>query len=463
MLVADFEKNGILVPYDQMPKNTVAEVKSRLLDAVVSLIGGAFAVDEAKSAALKEAARAGGDVRPVWPAGMKTSLEMAGFLNGFYLRNADWGDTYRREGGGVGGRPGDAVAAVLALCEDNNLSGERILELTHLSYQMWANIQNHMLAKRRDLDYTTTLSLIVPVLTAVCNGASTERIQNALNFSAASGAILEQVRTGQVTNLKSGATAYAIARGIECYRFSTAIDASYSIFDGKFGWNTVYAPFDGAWKGSAGTECYHTVETKTFACYNCAQSALELAVKIAPRLAGKAEEISAIRLKMGADDIQWTLRPGQSLYPSSASDADHNIRYCVCTALVHGVLTPQQYGERYLQDEQVHRLISLMEVVEQTAEEANELQHQSGSCILEITRKDGTTERAVCAKPAGIFTGLSEDEREEKTRALVELKLKMLEKASGFHLEPIARMIDEIEKYNGKSLITCIHACCENN
>ena len=113
-------------------------------------------------------------------------------------------------------------------------------------------------------DYTSALSLSIPVLAGVCLDDSPEKIQNALNPSASGGIVLHQVRTNEVTNLKSGATAYAIARGFWCLRISEAITAPGGMFEGEDGWYKAIAPLEGDLVGPGRDITYSPVEIKTF-------------------------------------------------------------------------------------------------------------------------------------------------------------------------------------------------------
>lgn len=460
MKVTNLQEAGLYVPYDQMNPSVIAEAKFRLMDSILALIGGALSVSEEEYESLKAVVREESGIRPAWPLVSQTSLEMAGFLNGYFMRYADWGDTYRRLGvpansgvKTVGGHPSDTIAAILALCDTPGVSGRKIIELIHLSYQMWAVLTERMLGAKMFLDYTTTLSLITPVVAAVCFGATPERVQNALNLSASSGAILEQCRMGDITNLKSAATGYAIARGFWWYRMSEAIQAPASMFDGKYGWYKSFAPMEGELVGPEGDEVYHSVETKKYPCCNANQSPMECAAMLYKQVKGKLNEIQSIMIRVSKEDAVIILVPDKEKYPSTQSIADHHIRYCVATGLQYGIMTPLHFKHEYLQAEMTRHLIDLMDVAVMTDEEAAAINAQPGACILEITMKDGSTMRATRSRPAGVVTGLEAAERQKLIREIVEKKREMIEAGSGLNLGSLTEMVYGLEEYDGRKLL----------
>lgn len=452
MNVKDLTGADLYVPYEELTPTNVTEVKHRLIDAILSLIGGALWVPEDELASLSTIIDGESKIRPLWPLGLKTNLEMAGFLNAYFMRYADWGDTYRRRRGGVGGHPSDQIAAILALGDTPNVTGTRIIELTHLSYQLWAVLQEQMLFSRPDLDYTTTLSLTVPVLAAMCFDESPQVIQNALNLSASGGILLEQIRR-DVTNLKSAASAYAVARGLYCYRFSKAIQAPASIFDGEYGWYKVIAPLEGELIGLGTEATYAPVQVKAFPCCNANQASVECAISLYEKIRGRIESIRQIGVHVSEMEAKYINKPNQAKYPTCQADADHHLKYCVATTLQFGILTPLHYSEEYLQNEVTHHLIDLTEVQVLTADEATALGNQVGACILEVVMDNGTKLRKSLSRAIGVLTDLEEAEREKRFWEVLEKKGKMIESASGLDLNPVIKTVFELENYDGRILL----------
>lgn len=452
MNVKDLKSSGLSVPYDQLEPSTITEVKYRLIDTILSLIGGALWVPKAELKSIYSIIEGEPKIRPVWPLGLKTNLEMTGFLNAYFIRYADWGDTYRRHRGGVGGHPSDQIAAILALCDNPGIAGTRIIELVHLAYQLWAVLQEQMLFSRPDLDYTTTLSLTTPILAATCFNEPPELVQNALNLSASGGTLLEQIRR-DVTNLKSAASSYAVARGLWCYRLSKVIQAPTSMFDGEYGWYKVIAPLEGKLIGLGTEATYTPVQVKSFPCCNANQAPVECALRLHDEVKEQLKQILHIKVHLSEIEVKITTKLGQAKYPQCQADADHHLRYCVSTALQFGALTPLHYSDEYFQNEMTHHLIDLMEVQTLTSDEAATLDNQEGACILEISLDGGKTLHESLSRASGILSGLKIAEREKHFREVIDRKRKMIEKASGFNLTPLSEILMGLEEYDGQTLL----------
>lgn len=452
MNVENLQGAGLYISYDKLDSITITEVKYRLMDTILALIGGALWVPKDETDSLYSLIDENPNVRPVWPLGLKTSLEMAGFLNAYFIRYVDWGDTYRRHRGGVGGHPSDQIATILALCDTPGISGRKIIELTHLAYQLYSVLQEQMLWSRPDIDYTTTLSLTTPVIAATCFNEIPQRVQNALNLSASSGILLEQIRR-EVTNLKSAASAYAVARGLWCYRFSKVIQAPNSMFEGEYGWYKVVAPLEGELKSLGSKFTYDTIQVKSFPCCNANQSSVECAISLHEKMKGLLDKIQRIVVHISNEDAKFAFKPSQAKYPQCQADADHHIRYCTATALQFGSLTPLHYSEEYLKNAITHRLIDLTEVQVLTTDEAAALDNQEGACILEISLDDGTTLHESLSRASGILSGLKVAEREKRFREVIERKRKMIEKASGLNFVPVFDTVLGLEDYDGCILL----------
>jgi len=457
MHVTDLQGIGLHVPYDQMDPLVIAEVKCRLMDGIIALAGGALSVRKESLETLCAVAKAEPEVRPVFPVNMRTSLEMAAFLNAFFIRSADWGDTFRRDNG-IGGHPSDQVAAILALCDAPDVSGRLIIELMHLAYQFFTLLQVRMFATQPTFDYTSTLSLTTPVLAAVRFGASPERVQAALNLSAACGAMLGQVRPSDITNMKSGASACTISGGFRCYRLSEALKAPASIFEGKWGWYKLIAPLEGGLVTIGNDATYMPSEVKTFPCFHVGQTPVECAVALYEQIgaAGGTKQIKSVAIHVSEIDAPYIDLFGKKQFPENQSEADHHLIFCLAIALRCGALTPLHYSDAYFGDTEIRRLISITEVQSQPFDTADQ-EAQKGACRLEVMLKNGKVLQESRLRAEGTFYGLSSAERLAQLKKVVDRKRSMLEKAGRFDFSPVSNSVDELEKYDGRTLLDLIH------
>lgn len=286
-------------------------------------------------------------------------------------------------------------------------------------------------------------------------------ITHALNVSAAGGAILVGVRsTGDMTNLKSGATGYAIARALWCYKMSRVLDAPARMFTGVRGsWYHVIAPLEGKLEGFPQEKVYETIEIKSFPCYNVAQGPVELAIRLHSRVKDKLDQIDKIILKKSPVDAKVPLRADPNIHPHNHASADHDTLYCLSAALKYGALTPKHFEDEYLFDETLNRLQDIIELQIFTPEELKKFGGENSANEITVIFNDGTAYTESLSKPIGFSGGLSTQDRVKKMRNNVENKRSMLEQCYGFDLSKLADMVYNMEKYDGHALLQRIHDC----
>ena len=436
-----------------MPAATAKTVKYIFYDAMLSLIGGICSVPGEEKAQLRSLLAAEpGDSRPVWPGDMSVSLEMAGFVNGYCLRYADWGDA-QRPPESRGGHPSDMCAALAALCSRPGLSGKRALEALHVGYQLWVWVQNRMMYKRPELDPTTYLSLTLPVMTALCMDYSPEMTQNVLNLSASSGTTLLQVRPHDITNLKCGATGYAIARAFWLCRMGSFLKAPGSMFEGKNGWNNVVAAPDGELEAMEDDEVYGQIQVKALPCCNVNQASTECAIRLHGALGGNTADVESVVIRVSPTDAGIALKPGKPRYPFDHPSADHHMNYCFAAALKYGALTPLHYAEEYYGDPELRRLMDITRGVVLRPEELDALGGGKGPCMVELKLRGGRVLTESAERPAGYFVGTSAAVRCAGLEKAVETKRRIIESCYGYDLSGVEETVMSFETCEARQLV----------
>ncbi len=455
--VLDLKGAGFWKDYEQFTPQVDSTVKSLLMDAILSLIAGLKSLPEEELANLAPILeQEPQQCRPIYQTPVKTSLEMAGFINGYCIRFADLCDT-RRQAVGRGGHPADMIAAALALCDLPGVTGKKVLEAIDLGYHMWAVLYNEMMYKSPHLDGTSALALTVPVMAALVKEKTPEQMQNALNLSAMGGAVVVEVRSSKiVTNSKSGATGYAIARAFWCDKMSEFLQATPTMFTGAKGWSKMVAPLDGAFKAYEDDAVYGQIQFKAFPCCNANQVATEAATYLHTAVADRLDQIARIHIQVCKKDSTLAIRPGSPKYPVDHPSADHHIQFCTAVGLKYGTLAPKHYDEEVLQDEEIRGLIDKMDVTILTDEEFAALGGEDGAGILSVYLEDGTKLEERLARPCGLYTGLSGAERTQRMRSTVEAKRAMIERSYNMDLSVVAGIVSGFEHYSGKELLDAI-------
>lgn len=455
MNVKNIRESGMLKSCDEMSAETRKTVKGLILDGILAMISGMCSLPEADLQKVKRLMSGEpGNVRPLWPISSRCSVEMAAFLNGYCVRFADWGDA-QRQSKGRGGHPSDMIAAALALCDCERVSGQRLIESVDMAYHMWVSVQSRMMYKRPELDPTTALALTTPLMGAVCLGASPERMQNALNLSASSGTILLQVRPADITNLKCGATGYALARALWMYRISEFIQAPESMFNGANGWYKVVAAPDEPLE-AIGDEVYEKIQLKMLPCCNVNQAPAWCGLRMHEKLSERLDDIVKLRLEICEADKKIALRPGRPRYPFDHPTADHHIRYCTAAALATGRFDLSSYNEEYLFNEKIRHFIDMLEVEVMSDGEHKQIGGIDGACKLKAVMKDGAELEECCVQPYGYFLGLSPEERNRRIERITDMKCKMLEEYYGYNLSEVVEKVWKLEDVSGRELMDAI-------
>lgn len=459
--VKHLEEDGFYIPYDKFADATIDTIKSLLMDAVIGFVTGLNSIPKEELNKLEKIIEDEPHlVRPLWPVGAKTSLEMSGFLNSYCLRYADITDTLRMIHAKLdaGGHPSDMMAVIFTICEKPGVTGKKIIECVNVGYQIWSVLMNGMLTDR-NFDASTGLSFVTPVIAAVAMDEKPEKVQNALNLSVAIGAVLGRVRsTDDMTNLKSAAAGYAIAKSLWCYRMSDVIEAPATIFTGSRGsWFKAIGPLDRPFKGKNEDELYQMIEIKSFPCFNVAQAPVECAVSIHDRLNGDVSHITKIILRKSAVEAKIPFRPDRPKYPHDHPTADHHMEYCVNAGLCFGGLAPIHYEDEYIFNETVRHLIDITELRVFTDEELAKIGN-TGGCSLEVWLDDGTVLTEERVHSSGNVIGVFGKERADIMRGIVERKREMVKRCYGLDLSSVAEIVYHFEQHEASDLIDAIHA-----
>jgi len=446
----------LYVPYATTDALTVDELKLRLLDALLAIFGGAMVTSPAELEAVAASTPGKGIARSVVPAGEATSAESAAFVNGFLIRQADWGDSFIQDGV-VSGHPSDMLAAIVALCDASDATGSSILELVNLAYRLYAAFRAALPAlSPNGWDYTTVHALSVPILAAVRYGDALDRLNNAVRLSSSGGGVSAQLRAGDVTNWKSGATSYALARAIWSYRMSTVMQASASMFNGPRGWNRLVAPLDEATLETIqldSDDIYGRLNVKKYPCFQVAQTPVAGAIHLHPVLKARLEQVERVHVRVSDKNANIANRPGRPRFPDNHAAADHHLPYCVAAGLTHGMLTPAFYEHAYLESPALRRLIERT-VVETFGPDST---RGGESCQLDVHLADGSTlSHAVDLSP-GSFSGLSTTDRLARLRDVIGYKREVVESTWSCDLSPLMDTIESLEQRTGRDLISAVH------
>src|ERR1700720_749452 len=308
-----------------------------------------------------------------------TSYELdpvrAAFNIGAMVRWLDFNDTWLAA---EWGHPSDNLGAILAVADylsRKAITGQR--EPITLRQVFAAAVQAHEIQgilalsqsfNRVGLDHVLLVRIASTAVTTRFLGGTREEIINALSQAFLDGGALRAYRHPPNTgSRKSWAAGDAASRGVfhafQAIRgemgYATALTAKEWGFQ-----DVIYRGQPIALAQPLGSYVMRNVLFKiSFPAEFHAQTAVEAALQLHPKVAGRLDQISRILIETQESGRRIIDKSGPLFNPA---DRDHCIQYMVAVPLIRGRLTAEDYEDEAAKDPLIDQLRSKMEVKEDT-------------------------------------------------------------------------------------------------
>lgn len=191
--------------FGEIDPEVVHQARLRILEAIsVAFIGMDPKAHPATGAVLEYARRYVRDDGPsrIWGTGLAAPADVAGLANGVFLRNADGNDSYFGPATNV--HPSDAIPAIVAVAEEEGLSGRQVLDAVLVSYEAsvtscdcWPDLSD------RGWDQTNHVQVATVVGLGRLLGLSQQEVENALGMAVVPRLGMLQAREGRPSSWKS--------------------------------------------------------------------------------------------------------------------------------------------------------------------------------------------------------------------------------------------------------------------
>lgn len=202
----------------------IQTARRRVLEAVsVAFLGLDQKAHPATKAVLTFAepfVKRGGPSR-IWGTGALVPADIATLANGVFLRNADGNDSYFGKGTNV--HPSDSISALIALAEEEGLSGADVLDAVLVAYEvsvtccdMWPDLGD------RGWDQTNHVQIATVVGVGRLLRMSQEQIQHAIGMAVVPRGGMFQARAGSPSSWKSFSGADAARHALYVCRLAQA-------------------------------------------------------------------------------------------------------------------------------------------------------------------------------------------------------------------------------------------------
>jgi 2-methylcitrate dehydratase len=310
-------------------------------------------------------------------SGFKTNPVDAAFLNGHMIRAMDYNDIYWKADPC---HPSDLIAAPLALCESEGLSGKDLILATIIAYEIEMRLCEIGRPGVREYGWhhATLSGFAAPVAAGRVLNLTAEQIVSAIGISASRTFCPGAVTAGKLTNMKNTVDPWAGRMGAESALLARqGFSGPEHIIDGKEGLFAVFshvqykgqpASFDGEGlvkdlPTSPKSHCRILYcGMKSFPIEALSHSPLTAMMKTVRENNIKAGDVKEIKVEViaRAADI---LGDPHKYRPTSKETADHSLPYCMAVGLVDGMVTPLQFREERVRDQSLIPIMDKIKVV----------------------------------------------------------------------------------------------------
>jgi 2-methylcitrate dehydratase len=359
---------------------------------------------------------------------VKTSLTNAVLVNGVKVRCLDLNDVIfiQKEGKlSVGGHPSDNIPVALSTGEMVGSTLAQVLEAIVVGYQTFSRLRDVMRFSSL-WDGTSSSGIVAAAMAGRLLGLDAKRQAHALAFAAARCATPKVVRWGALSSVKNMANALVAQSGVQAALLAArGLTGPMEVLDHEGGLRQLFDPalgFEQLWAAPPPSLQVMSANIKTFPCIGTAQALVAAALALAPKLAGRHDQIRRIEAVMA--DLPMIVNQQAEItrrQPRTREDADHSFTFLTAVALVDGELTERQFADkRWLQPE----MRSLTQKVElKTSPEIVVRASDSMPARVEVHLEDGERLVSECLYPPGHSfpeRGLDRDVTVSKFRAVTQ-------------------------------------------
>ena len=348
--------------YASLPTEVIDAAKVRIIDTLGALIGGFFGDPSCVSRNLA-AQMPSPDGATIIGTRMKSTPDMAAFVNATTARYVEMNDTYHWPGS-YQGHPSDVVMPILAAAEHAQVNGREFINGIVLGYEVFLRVCD--VFHNRGFDNANFSCLGTAVAAGKLMGLSAAQLSHCVSMAVVPNNILRQVRTGHLSMFKAASAGQGGRAGVFAAMLARAgMEGPHLPFEGKAGWFEHVArerlQLD-AWGGRGEPFKILYSQIKNRPCPGVATSCVLAAEKVAPvRNISDVTQVTVEIYKyakdlLGTGEHHWN--------PESRESADHSAPYLVAATLIDGTVTPRSYNDARLWNPELRALIKKVEIVE---------------------------------------------------------------------------------------------------
>src|SRR5437867_5910372 len=330
--------------YSSIPESTIHESKKRIVDSLGCGIG-AFGSEPAKIARGLASEVRNPEGSTVLGTKIKTSADLASFVNGIMVRYFDYNDTYLSL---EPAHPSDNIGPCFAVASERGSAGKELILAIALAYEVQCRLCDAADIRHRGWDHVCYGLASMALAAGRLMGLNEEKLVQAVNISLNSHIAMRQVRAGELSMWKGVSFPNAARNAVfSAMLAEKGMTGPSPIFEGEMGFfKQVSGPFEldteefgGRRRGFKIGETY----IKYFPAEYHSQSAVWAALELRKEL-GDPSEVESVDVAsheagytiLGKDPEKWR--------PTTKETADHSLPYIVGMALLEGKIENSTYA-----------------------------------------------------------------------------------------------------------------------
>ncbi|OYT26726.1 MAG: propanediol utilization protein, partial [Thermoprotei archaeon ex4572_64] len=352
----------INLSFNDVPEETILEVKKRLLDSV------GVAIAAYRGEPVKIARKVALNFRnstysaTIWGTQEKVSIDWAIFTNGLMVRYLDFNDTYLSK---EPLHPSDMIAPILSVAEMINASGKDVIAAIALAYEIGIRFCDAGSLRTHGWDHVNYITIGSVLGMCKLLKLSEEDIKNALSIAIISHCAMRQSRVGELSHWKAAAAPNAARNAV----FATLLAMNKFTgpekpFVGEMAFLKQLLSNEFDEKPIKELENLprprRILDTiiKPYPVEIHSQTAVEAAKKIREKFFIKSsDEIDEVVIDTFKVGYEIIVKDPEKWNPRTRETADHSLIWVTATALLHGEVWLDHYTYEKIRDPNILSII----------------------------------------------------------------------------------------------------------
>jgi len=403
--------------FEEIDQQSLSAAKSLFIDSVGCAIASHHSATVAKC---RELVPSFPGPCTVLGTSMRTTMDMAAFVNGAAVRYLDMNDTYM--GLGDPGHPSDMLSACLAVAQAQGSDGQALITAIMIAYEVNCRLLDGSLLIPNGWDYTYMTLPATALAAGKLMKLDAERLAQAVNLSLVAHVPLLQTRAQHLSDWKGLANAQATRDAVFAAQLAQhGVTGPAPIFEGTFGvFCQLGAEFNidvDEFGGRSGQFRINATSVKRYSSEWFALTAIHAAIDLAPQVSD-VSDVEEICVDTTARGYKFLAAEAEKWHPQTRDAADHSMPFIVARALLDRSITIDSYSPAAIQDPRLQLLMAKVRVNEDKTLTA--MFPAKTPNRLTIRLKDGRVlQRQVDDLPGFAGRMMSRSEVEEKFRGNV--------------------------------------------